>query len=107
MRLRSSSMASDVKADRAIDLSVYSSGTLSFDFKGSWASGGTGTVLVSGNGSNFSQIGSFTGSAEGSRTFTIPSNKLTSNFKLRFRVKGTGTNDMYIDNVVINVQGVA
>lgn len=93
-----------VTSERAVDLSAFSSATLSFDYRANYNTGGNAEARVVSNGNTYT-LGSIPGgSVAGSAQLTIPVAYLTADFRLQFQVTGSGWNDVYIDNILLSVQ---
>lgn len=96
---------------RTVDLSAYSSATLSFDWQtSSLESGETLLVQASSNGSSYTTLATFSGNQSGTFSQNI-SSYISNNTTIRF-IKGgnnwSGSNDrVFIDNVLITATASA
>ncbi len=97
----------DGSATRSADLSVFSSATLTFDYKGNSLDGASEQGIVEvWDGSSWINVFTLDGTQDDNtyytESITLNSAWLTSSFQVRFRLDASGSGDyFYIDNVSI------
>jgi len=100
--------SSNVQSERRADLSGATSAQVTFDYKATFDQGGSASVEVSSDGNNFVVLGNIPGNSQaGSASYTIPPSYFTSSFRIRFRASGSGWNDVYIDNISIDLNSIS